>query len=455
MTVLFIPINLFNYLAGGAANMTILFEDKYIDDIKLNDLDTLLGRKENQRLEFKETIENGDNANREIARDICSFANADGGYIILGAREQNETCIGFCSIDDPEDICQRIRQVALSSIQDRLTGLKVNKLSNSVGNNLVLIYIPSSIDKPHMVIKDGRTEFWKRYETDKKPMTLPEIREDFFKNTDTDKLSMIEKKIESLMQQIQYTQSIKKASPSNPINDTQFNLLDFINPRESIDAEFSEIIGLKRYFRLTVTPTLNDNNMIDPEDTNLIKMIEYPPKQRIGGWSIRPIQPIHFDGEKYFSDNIEYHHLRLYRSGHLEFWTEIDEHFCWRQYHDEFLKSPRLYPLSVTEYPVSFLRFAKELYAYLKTNCFFYWTLEYWNLKGCILLPYHPQAFGFISPDSPPRPFAKDYFKGKSQLMQDFKPDQEAFKLIKEFYYAFGYKKEHIPFFDDEGNFSI
>jgi predicted HTH transcriptional regulator len=66
---------------------SVYFEEKDIDALSADDLDSLIGRAENQRLDFKREIASGDNNNRELARDLCSFANADGGYIIIGAEE--------------------------------------------------------------------------------------------------------------------------------------------------------------------------------------------------------------------------------------------------------------------------------------------------------------------------------------------------------------------------------
>jgi len=59
------------------------FENKTPETIVPTDVDALIGRTENQRLEFKETI--NDVTSYELAKDLGSFANADGGYIVVGA----------------------------------------------------------------------------------------------------------------------------------------------------------------------------------------------------------------------------------------------------------------------------------------------------------------------------------------------------------------------------------
>jgi predicted HTH transcriptional regulator len=65
--------------------MEVPFEEKDILDITPDDVCSLVGRKENQRLDFKGKCKEGDPENKEIAKDICAMANADGGYIVIGA----------------------------------------------------------------------------------------------------------------------------------------------------------------------------------------------------------------------------------------------------------------------------------------------------------------------------------------------------------------------------------
>jgi predicted HTH transcriptional regulator len=48
----------------------------------------LLGREENQRLELKEALDGIDPY--ELAKDLSSMANADGGYFIVGAVQDKK-----------------------------------------------------------------------------------------------------------------------------------------------------------------------------------------------------------------------------------------------------------------------------------------------------------------------------------------------------------------------------
>ena len=70
-------------------------EEKKLNEITPADLDGLLGREENQHLDFKATL--GDTPKYEIAKDIACFANSGGGLIVVGAVEDSATtkCISF------------------------------------------------------------------------------------------------------------------------------------------------------------------------------------------------------------------------------------------------------------------------------------------------------------------------------------------------------------------------
>jgi hypothetical protein len=80
----------------------------------------------------------------------------------------------------------------------------------------------------------------------------------------------------------------------------------------------------------------------------------------------------------------------------MEFWTPLDERFCWRQTLEEFRNGPRLYTYPVTEYPTTFLRLYQALIDISKIQDSFIINLHYANLKGYILLPYTPNTMRFL-----------------------------------------------------------
>jgi len=437
------------------------FEDKMPSELCSSDVDGLIGREENQRLDFKETIESGDLANRELARDICSFANAEGGYMVIGAREggQMGVCAGFRSVENPEALCQRIRQVSLDCVTERVIGMEIASLSSSKGEILVAVYMPASSQKPHMVTKDGKTEFWKRYQTDKRHMTIAEVRDAFLQTAGSVRLQTIEAKVDSILRQregqAEAEQQRVLAADRGRLNE----VTDIQRLWDALDTLFKEAADGKRFLRLTITPEDLRKDLVDLEREHIHDLLINPPGQRQNGWNAKSPDPfLRSDslGLRSSDESLQYgRFITLMRNGHFEFWKAIDTTLCWRQDDVEYQKQPRLYPHAITEYPVSFLRLSKLVYQHLKVSCGFKWRMIYWNLRGCTLLPYHPDAVGYHTAYGHTPVYADQHFVRDAQLTNDFAPDVEALGLIRELYLGFGYTRQHVPFFDENGRFQL
>jgi hypothetical protein len=153
--------------------MLALLEETKITDVTAAHLDGLLGREENQRLEFKETIDGV--AAYELAKDLASIANADGGYFVVGAVQDRKTerCTGFKTVQNPDPTFKKIKDIAAEHLQDRLI-LEPVLRTTTTGESLVLVSIPDA-PRLHAVINKGRAEHWVRVGRDKRPMRPHEI----------------------------------------------------------------------------------------------------------------------------------------------------------------------------------------------------------------------------------------------------------------------------------------
>lgn len=159
----------------------MVFSARSLDDISLDDIRLLVEDQvpEGPRLEYKESPY-GRRAQdrREMLRDIAAVANAEGGYLILGIREdQGGRAVELIPFDDPQTVAKGIRQACLQGIRDRIEGLEIRAYETGFNQGIVVVNVPLTDVRPHMVIKDRRTDFFRRYETDKVPMTMGEIRE--------------------------------------------------------------------------------------------------------------------------------------------------------------------------------------------------------------------------------------------------------------------------------------
>ena len=222
-----------------------------------------------------------------------------------------------------------------------------------------------------------------------------------------------------------------------------------------MQEEFEQRVDQRRFFRITGTPACLAEVSADLEEGRLRELLENPPNPhgRWAGWDVRPLPPLKRNALGFENERIDFHHMKFVKNGHLEFWTEVDYAFCWRQDAAEMKLHPRLYPYAVVEHPVSFARLYRSLAELLSLDCDVVLQLQFVNIRGAILLPYRPESIGFNYPLEPVRPLERNrlVFQPK-KFAKDFDPDPTALELIKDLYYEFGYGRDHIPFFDETGH---
>ena len=215
---------------------------------------------------------------------------------------------------------------------------------------------------------------------------------------------------------------------------------------------FEERVGKRPMFRITGTPAELGRISADLNSPELVNLLEHP-TGRNDGWTVRPLPPLRRNVLGFESDRIDYHHLKFIRNGHLEFWTMIDGHFCWRQDEEGFKQHPRLYPYPVVEYPLSFCRLYSQLVKLLNISTSIVFQVQYINVKGIILLPYRPESEGFIDPLESVKPLDTNRLVlPKVTVPHDFDPDPTALELVQDVYFQFGYTPRQIPFFDSTGH---
>lgn len=173
--------------------------------------------------------------------------------------------------------------------------------------------------------------------------------------------------------------------------------------------------------------------------------LENPPEQRYAGWNMDTVGPARLTQFGFNRGDGLFRELALLWNGHCEFVTEIDDSFSWRQDSSEFQDHPLLYPYPVVEYPVSFSRFVSTLYDHAGYQGSVLLRMEYWNIKGAILRPGHPNSIGFTLESST---FDEgDDFASETSTELPIMEDRPAYKLIVDLYAAFGFGEDAIPFF--------
>jgi hypothetical protein len=159
---------------------------KNINEITLDDIKSLIANEvgENKSLEYKSelNIASGDER-KEFLADISSFANADGGDIIYGIKEDDNTklpseCNGI-NIQNEDELIRQIESLLRDSISPRITDIEYKTLHLEKNKYMLVIRIGMSYLMPHRVIYKGWDKFFSRNSKGKYPLDVNELRTAF------------------------------------------------------------------------------------------------------------------------------------------------------------------------------------------------------------------------------------------------------------------------------------
>ncbi len=119
--------------------------------------------------------------NIELAKDISSFANANGGRIIYGIEEENHKPKKLYPLNP--DLKETIENVILSNISPKLS-VKIIPIDSIKyeGKKYYVVYVLRSLEGPHMIISGKDYRYYKRVNFSTVPMEDYEIRDMIEKN---------------------------------------------------------------------------------------------------------------------------------------------------------------------------------------------------------------------------------------------------------------------------------
>lgn len=159
-------------------------------DVGAADIQALVtaDRAESHHLEFKErgvVSANGSltkDGTKQIGRAVVGFANADGGSLVIGVKE-NENRAGIAGALDPvpdvNDVVARLQDMLRDTVQPRLTGLQILPVSSDEnGSGYVVVQVSRSSLAPHgLKGTEGRFGFFVREGASTRPLNVREIQE--------------------------------------------------------------------------------------------------------------------------------------------------------------------------------------------------------------------------------------------------------------------------------------
>lgn len=297
-----------------------MFLSKPIDQLTETDLKAFIDRAEpeGELLDYKEKLEIGsDGEKKEFLKDVCSFANASGGYLIFGVEELRDSnykktglpgqIFGIENVTDQTLIS--MLDILRAGIQPRIQGVVVSPLIGKFSKGPVIVmYIPRSWSRPHMVgFKNDESRFWSRHNNSKYFMNLDEIRRAFaLSDSLTDRIAAFRtERVNSIRAATPPTQTVPPGKiilhllPISAFDrraevDLTADAVQQFEPSQTFNSDFVELLRHSRRFNLNgfLIQTLHRNyvgggiirnlgytqiyrngvceivNTIDSEDTN-------------------------------------------------------------------------------------------------------------------------------------------------------------------------------------------
>lgn len=179
----------------------MLFHGKSILEIEENDLFDLIGTStENQAVDFKKlayppvpdsALERLAQADRDrlknkwkldLCTDLTALANAQGGWIICGMKENGGTATELCGLGsnvNAEQEIARLEQCASTGIEPMLSRLKIQaiELQSVESAKAIVFHVPRSFRAPHRVRETSKFHIRRSGRNDE--MNIDELRAAF------------------------------------------------------------------------------------------------------------------------------------------------------------------------------------------------------------------------------------------------------------------------------------
>lgn len=138
---------------------------------------------EGYEIDYKQTISTSDSDIRELLDDLVSFANTNGGWLLIGISEiDNGTKVGYpVALVDHEikfsQFKQKVDQISADNIAPRLPDLQYFEVNNGQGKTVIAVRVGASTLRPHIVERGKRMTCSRRNSFGKQPMDAYELRE--------------------------------------------------------------------------------------------------------------------------------------------------------------------------------------------------------------------------------------------------------------------------------------
>jgi hypothetical protein len=158
--------------------------EKPIEQLVEADLRELIENQVSERktIEYKQALAwRPDEKRKEFLADVSSFANASGGHLVYGMKEEGGLPVELCGldVDDPDSTVSALDSSIRDGIKPRIPGVVIWPVPLTTGKRAIVIRVPKSFASPHMVTFANTSRFYARNSNGKYQLDVDEIRAAF------------------------------------------------------------------------------------------------------------------------------------------------------------------------------------------------------------------------------------------------------------------------------------
>ena len=133
---------------------------------------------EDKAIDYKAELPgNADGSRRDFLADLCSFANAAGGHIVYGMKEERglpTELVGLAA--DIDQAILRLESMARDGIRPPIPGLEFMRVPLAAGSAAIVAVVPRSWNPPHQVVFQRDYRFYSRGSAGKQHIDVDELR---------------------------------------------------------------------------------------------------------------------------------------------------------------------------------------------------------------------------------------------------------------------------------------
>jgi hypothetical protein len=137
---------------------------------------------EQRVIEYKRELPgNSNDQKREFLADVCALANTAGGDLVYGMTESGgmpQELRGF-ETGDIDAARLRLEHLIRDGIGPRISGVSTQPVKLRNGNHALVLRVPRSFSRPHVVTFNRHWRFYARNSGGKYPLEVDEIRQAF------------------------------------------------------------------------------------------------------------------------------------------------------------------------------------------------------------------------------------------------------------------------------------